>query len=32
MKEQNNTIISNWWEKNEKTILIIIGILAFFLL
>jgi len=30
MKEQNNTIISNWWEKNEKVILIIIGILAFF--
>ncbi|HUW22800.1 MAG TPA: DUF6056 family protein [bacterium] len=30
MKEQNNTIISNWWEKNEKIILIIIGILAFF--
>ena len=30
MKEQNNTIISNWWEKNEKVILIIIGIIAFF--
>lgn len=30
MKEQNNTIISNWWEKNEKVILIIIGIFAFF--
>lgn len=30
MKEQNSTIISNWWEKNEKIILIIIGVLAFF--
>lgn len=30
MKEQNNTIISNWWEKNGKIILIIVGILAFF--
>ena len=29
MKEQNNTIISNWWQKNEKVILVIIGILAF---
>lgn len=29
MKEQNNTITSNWWQKNEKVILIIIGILAF---
>ena len=29
MKEQNNTITSNWWKKNEKLILIIIGILAF---
>ena len=28
-QEQNNTITSNWWEKNEKVILIIIGILAF---
>ncbi len=30
MKEQNNTMIANWWKKNEKIILIIIGILAFF--
>jgi len=30
MKEQNNTITSNWWEKNEKVILIMIGVLAFF--
>jgi hypothetical protein len=26
---QNKTITSDWWEKNEKIILIIIGILAF---
>ncbi|MFB0526332.1 MAG: hypothetical protein ACETVO_02525 [bacterium] len=30
MKEQNNAITSNWWEKNEKVIMIIIGVLAFF--
>lgn len=29
MKEQNNAVTSNWWEKNGKVILIIIGILAF---
>jgi len=30
MREQNKAIASNWWEKNEKIILIIIGALAFF--
>jgi hypothetical protein len=30
MREQNKAITSNWWEKNGKIILIIIGALALF--
>jgi len=29
VQEQDNIIASNWWDRNEKAVLIIIGILAF---